>query len=171
MGLKQIYTEDEIIEYVEHAIRNNSDDINLNSECSFVKLWPTKKNSKIYQVILQLDRKSYDYLMNAGGLFIGYDHCSVYDAVEVLRCFNCNGFHHSSKNCKNAKSCPKCGMHDKLDHAAADCTSTDLKCINCLSVIAKENLDLDANHAAWDVTCPVYMKAVEKFKKDLLFKQ
>ena len=62
-------------------------------------------------------------------------------------------------------------MHDKLDHVVADCTSTELKCIHCLSAIAKGNFDLDPNHVAWDATCPVYMKAVEQFKKDLLFKQ
>lgn len=168
VGLNQIYKENEIVEYVEHAVRNNSTDINLASECTFIKLWPTKKNPKIYQVLVQLDRKSYDFLMNAGGLFIGYDHCSVFDAVQILRCFNCNGYHHSSKSCKSLKSCPRCAMND---HAVRDCTAEHLKCVNCLTAIEKENLDVDPNHAAWDVLCPVFIKAVEKFKKDILFKQ
>jgi hypothetical protein len=66
--------------------------------------------------VIQVDRPSYDKLIQAGGLFIGYDYCYTFDAVEVLRCYNCNGYHHTSKSCKNKKSCPRCGGAEKLDN-------------------------------------------------------
>ena len=175
VGLNQIYTEAEIVDYVEHAIRNNITDINLTAECSFIKLWPTKKNAKIYQAIVQLDRKSYETVMNMGALFIGYDYCNVYDAVEILRCFNCNGYHHSSKHCKNKKSCPRCAKvndeGDELLHKVSECNVDHFQCINCITAIKNGEADISSNHAAWDTCCPIYIRAVERFKKDLLFKQ
>ena len=172
VGMTQIYKENEIEEYVEHAIKNNCSDINLTTDCKFIKLWPTKKNPKMYQAIVQLDMKSYDNIISAGGLFIGYDHCTVYEAVEIIRCYNCNGFHHNSKRCKSKKSCPRCAMDENLDHAVADCDIVQPRCINCLNAIKNEKLlDINPNHAAWDTECPMYKKAVDKFKKDLLFRQ
>ena len=94
--------------------------------------------------------------MNAGELFIGYDHCSVFNAVDILRYFNCNGYHHSSRSCKSAEPCPNCAMSN---HAVGDCTANQLKCVNCLAAIDKEKLDVNPDYA------------VDKFKKDLLFKQ
>lgn len=171
VGMNQIYSENEILEYVDHAIRSNTTDINLRSECSIIKFWHTKKNPRIYQAIVQLDRKSYDTVMNLGGLFVGYDHCSVFDAIEILRCYKCNGFHHSSRYCKAIKSCPRCATVGDQVHALSECKGEQLKCINCVTAIESGETNINPEHAAWDVNCPMYQRAVVKFKKDLLFKQ
>jgi hypothetical protein len=130
-----------------------------------------KKNNKVFQAVVQVDRLTYDRLIKAGDLFIGYDHCYVFDAVEILRCYNCNEFKHSSKNCNQKRSCPRCAVVDGLDHAVAECKASGFKCINCLKRVQRDKIDLDVNHAAWDVDCPTYKVAVEKFKDDVLFKQ
>ena len=170
VGMTESYNTDEIIEFVEHSVRNNCTAINLNIECSVVKFFPTKKNKKIYQAIIQLDKSSYEVLISAGDLFIGYDHCYVFDAVEILRCFNCNGFHHTAKSCSKLKSCPKCGTSDNLDHTPADCQAETLNCVNCLNAVRDEKLLLDVKHGAWDLSCPMYQREINKYKKNLLLK-
>lgn len=171
VGMTEMYNAEEIIEYIEHAVRNNCTSINLSIDCSLIKSFPTKKNPKVYQALIQLDKNSYDTLIKVGDLFIGYDHCYIFDAVEIMRCYNCNGFHHSSKHCSNQKSCPKCGVSEKLDHSHSDCKAEYLKCVNCMKAINNDKELLDANHGAWDLSCPVYLREVEKFKKSLLLKQ
>ena len=58
-----------------------------------------------------------------------------------------------------------------MHHSVADCTSEVIKCVNCLTAIKNDKADLNSDHAAWDTECPIYKMTVEKFKKDLLFKQ
>ena len=70
VGITQNYEESDLSDIFEHAIKFNSNIFNLSSECKVLKFWATKKNPKI-------DRNSYDRLMTAGGLFVGYDYCSV----------------------------------------------------------------------------------------------
>ena len=168
VGMTQVYQDDEISDFVEYAVRKNCTAINLNIECSVVKFFPTRKKSNIHQAVLQVDKISYDALMKAGNLFIGYDYCNVFDAVEVLRCYNCNGFHHSSKHCSGKKSCPKCGISEGLDHTYSNCTAVELKCVNCFKSVQENKELLDFKHGAWDLSCPTYRREVEKFKKDLL---
>ena len=171
VGMSETYKEDEIAEFIEYAVRSNCTGINLNLECTLVKFFPTRKNSKVYQAILQVDKMSYETLMKAGDLFIGYDHCYVFDAVQILRCYNCNGFHHSSKSCSNAKSCPKCGESEGLDHTPGNCRADELKCVNCLRAVREDKELLDVRHGALDLSCPIYLRHLEKFKKGLLLKK
>ena len=132
-----------------------------------VKQCPTKKNVKIYQAVLQVDQASYDIVMKTGGVFIGYDYCYAYDAIDIMRCYNCNGFNHSSKTCRQNKSCPKCGVTEKLNHSVAECTAETLKCINCVKLLKTDSTqEININHAAWDHRCPVYLSAVDQFKKE-----
>jgi hypothetical protein len=102
--------------------------------------------------------------MKAGGVFIGYDFCFAFDAHDILRCYNCNGFNHSSKFCNQKKSCPKCGVEDKLDHTISECESLTIKCINCIKLNRDENANFDTEHAAWDFRCTCYQRELEKIK-------
>ncbi|KAJ3659404.1 hypothetical protein Zmor_011094 [Zophobas morio] len=171
VGLSEQYTSEEIVECVEQFVRGNNDSVNLNTECKVIKIWPTKKRANILQMVVQVDRQTYDVIMKSGGLFFGYDYCYAFDAIDILRCYNCNGFNHTSKNCKNKKSCPKCGKSDGLNHNISDCKTDKLSCVNCVQYNENEKCIEDTNHAAWDVQCPCYLRAVEKFKTDLFSRQ
>lgn len=146
-------------EIAEYAVKMNPFFFESSFECNVISVTPLKKNNHLYQAVLQIDRKSYNRIISAGYLFIGYDCCKVYDAISVLRCFNCNGFNHSAKQCSRPTTCPRCGAN----HKVTDCTENDIKCVNCLASKAA-----NPNHAAWDVNCPVYMEAADKIRKDLL---
>jgi hypothetical protein len=59
---------------------------NLDSHCRVIRVFPTKKRPDVFQAILEIDRLAYETVMKRGGLVVGYDHCVVYDALEVSRC-------------------------------------------------------------------------------------
>lgn len=122
-----------------------------------------RKRRRIYQSVIQLKVDSYKRVMSSGQVFIGYDCCSVFDAVEITRCFKCSGFHHTAGNCKSKVACPRCAE----DHLLADCKSESLKCINCLR-IKTDMPNTDVNHAAWERNCAVYQQKLRSFKTGVL---
>mgnify|MGYP005981003095 CR=1 FL=1 len=84
----------------------------------------------------------------------------------MLRCYDCGGFNHVSKNCHEKIECLKCGE----DHATNVCTKEDECCINCI----KENrvnpaAQLDINHSRFDFTCSVYKKQINLAKQNICY--
>lgn len=162
VGLSEKYPEDQLADYIKKC---NSGLFSTNSECKLIKVFPTKKNKNVLQAVLQLDSFSYERVIKAGNLFIGYDSCVVFDAVEIYRCYNCNDFHHSAKNCKKPISCPLCGQN----HEVKQCTSKVFNCSNCLNLKNKHNIDVSTTHAVWDSEkCTAYIRARDKLKNDIL---
>lgn len=58
--------------------------------------------------------------------------------------------------------CGKCG---KEDHNDKDCIKTE--CKNCVDINKKLKLNLVTNHCAWDKQCPVYIKRVKDYRKNV----
>lgn len=158
VGISDKLTGDEVKQYV---IKMNSAIFDECSECNVLEVSKLKRANDVYQAVLQLDRASYDRSIKAGYLFIGYDCCRVYDAVSVLRCFNCSGFNHSAKQCTKPIACPRCGGA----HKVADCSAQQLNCVNCVGGGVEMT---DVAHAAWDTKCPSYIKAVDRLRSELL---
>ena len=148
----------------------NSQIIAENSELKLISFDPVKarldrggRRSKVFQAVVQLDIATYNKLLSAGQIFVGYDCCSVYDAIEITRCYNCCGYHHISAKCKLKAVCPKCSG----DHPVKECSSAVLKCVNCFG--ARNAMpDIDFNHAAWDRGCAVFQQKLKLFKDDVL---
>ena len=74
VGLSQEYPDSGITDFLEHSVKTNSTTFNYLPECRVLKQWPTKKNQKKFQALLQVDQTTYDVVMKAGGVFIGYDY-------------------------------------------------------------------------------------------------
>lgn len=70
-----------------------------------------------------------------------------------LRCFGCQLFGHSSKNCKEPALCGRCSQHK---HDPEDCIHPE-QCFNC-----KEN------HPSWSRSCPTFIQEqdIVKIKVD-----
>lgn len=162
VGLSEKYTE----EMLQYQIRNcNPEIFSKYSDCKIVKIFPTKKNAAIFQAVSQIDRNVYDIILKADNLFVGYDSCRVYDALEVSRCYNCNEFNHSSKSCNNSLSCPLCGGN----HNVKSCRSQLRNCTNCVKLSGAQGSTTSCDHAVWDRSvCTAYKIALTKLKKDLL---
>ena len=113
--------------------------------------------------MVEVDTDTYNSLMTARKVSIGWDKCSVYEAFNVLRCFKCGEFGHKSTECKNEETCSKC----KGSHRTSECSSADYKCVNCNKMNLDRRMILCVNHPAFSVQCPVYLRLSEKKKKQL----
>ncbi|CAH1976567.1 unnamed protein product [Acanthoscelides obtectus] len=131
------------------------------SECTVLKVWPTKKSGDVFQAILDVDIATYSSILSRGNLIVNFESCIVYDAISLRLCFKCCGHNHYAKNCKSkVQVCVKCS----LDHKLSECRSASLKCINCVNARLP-----NSNHAAWDAdNCTLYMKKLAEYKKSII---
>ena len=140
------------------------------SDIKLLKLNATKKKNKIYQALFEVDLPTYKRALNVGHCLIGLDGCTIYDSVEVTRCFNCNKYGHSSRGCKNKTCCPKCAG----EHNVAECKTDDLKCSNCVNYMKTlkydeiVNLDISTDHAVCDIN-PVCVARRRWIKSNMTF--
>lgn len=162
VGMSEDYSADSFIRLLKKC---NPELFSVNTECKVVKMFPTKKNENIFQCILELDRVTYDRVIKSGNVFIGFDSCGVYDAIDIYRCFNCNDFNHSSKSCKKSLCCPLCG----LAHDVKSCKSKSRRCSNCSVLNTKHSLSVPVDHAVWEKDkCSAYKRAVGRLRDGIL---
>lgn len=159
VGLTEKHSSDSLVNF----LKAQNADVFGGSEVTCIAVDSLRKNKKMYQAVVQIDPAAYQKSLNCGRLFVGYDSCAVYDAIEVVRCFNCSGYHHVASKCKNKTVCPKCAG----EHALRECKSQNLKCVNCFNV-RKIDPNIDFGHPAWDHGCGVYKKKVATLKGDIL---
>lgn len=153
----------------------NTSKIKENSECRVVRLWKTKRRSDILQAIVEIDITSYNIIMNSDDkhLIVGLDRCPVYDGIDLVRCFKCSSFNHSSKFCKADMVCPRCSNN----HSLADCPDSAIdRCINCVNYKAlqlkgNQNVNIDCNHSSLDKNCVVYQSKLKSLKASIFGKQ
>nr|CAI5853484.1 unnamed protein product [Callosobruchus analis] len=143
----------------------NSDVVTDVSNCKVLNISCTKKKKNVFQAVVEVDKISYERAINAGNLFVGYDSCPVFDALEIDRCYNCNEFQHFKKFCKNKLFCPRCGEN----HLVEDCRSNQLRCSNCVKLVNKGESNISVEHACWNINaCSAYNRARDKLRSDLL---
>ena len=118
-----------------------------------------------YSAVIEVDLETYNSLLSAKQVNVEFDRCLVFPAVNVLRCFKCGEFGHKSMDCKNCDTCSRCS----LKHKTSECTSTVLKCVNCLKTNKERNMNLDVNHAAFSSECLIYKRLFNQKKSSLCF--
>ena len=160
MGMSDRYSPDEFID----LLKSQNDNIGINE----VKVIADFENPRFkynkFNVIIEVDKDTYNCLMNAGKVSIGWDKCSVQEAINVLRCFKCGEFGHKSTECANTEACSKCCEK----HKSSECSSTEFKCVNCLKANRDLKLNLDVKHPASSAQCPVFRRLYEKRKSNML---
>lgn len=163
VGMSECYDEDTLKNCL---FKQNPNIFSVNSVVKFVRSWPTKKHNDVFQSLLQLDMETYKLACSRGYVLIGFDRCSVYEVFDLTRCYNCNGFNHSKKFCKNKTRCPICSG----EHELKNCPDNSVKqCINCINLKHSSKLDINIDHTAWDFNnCFAYKKALEKCKSEML---
>lgn len=112
------------------------------------------KAKKSFGAKLEVDGAIFKRIVDAGRVLIGWDSCIVHEAFDIMRCYNCLGFHHTAKNCKLAKACIKCG----LEHESKNCQSITESCINCVKAAKSLNLNINVNHSALSNSCVIYQR-------------
>lgn len=117
-------------------------------------------------IILETDPKTHKFLMELNKIKLGWNKCRVYDCVSVLRCYNCWGYHHFAKECRNETKCRKCAG----THKENECTKTENKCINCIKMKVEYKVnDIDENHCANDSNCECYKRIRMKAQKSIRY--
>lgn len=152
------------------VLKQNDKVFHSSAECKVFNVVCIKNKADMYQATLQLDNLSYHNALESGHLLVGLDVCRVFDAVEVPRCFRCNGFGHTSKACKLKRTCPRCTR----DHDLKDCSVSDgeLCCVNCRVANERSGAAFDAGHATWNyAVCSAYKQRLSRLKADLFGKQ
>lgn len=158
VGLTDKHDADVLITYLK---KQNKHVFLENCSIDVIDVIPLKKNNRVFQAKLSLDIDSYKRAIHESSLFVGYDCCSVYDAIELRMCYRCCGFAHIAKNCNRDRKCPKCSE----DHGIGECGITDEKLFKCFNCISRGNTSF--NHAAWSSQCPVFLEKLGKFKSDM----
>ena len=84
---------------------------------------------------------------------VGLWYCTVYDRINMYRCFKCQEYGHFASKCLNDFSCAYCAGNQ----STSDCSNNNLsKCTNC----AKAGLNDQCK--SYNSKCPVYQ---DKFLK------
>lgn len=112
---------------VEKIVKQN----NIQQQNADFKLNVLRKTSifnRRFNIIFEVDTKTYDLFTEMEKINIGWNRCAVYSDYGILRCFNCCKYGHISKECKEKTACPRCSEGHELKH----CTSKTNKCINCV---------------------------------------
>lgn len=145
--------------FIQNLIKQNELD-KIESNFPLVKIWKkfTTRNDR-GSIILEVCPTVHDILLQNGKVKIGWKNYKLYNYLNVLRCFNCWGFHHTANKCLKNVTCRKCaGNHDEKS-----CANDSIKCINCHNLIQKLKLtDWDDKHYATDRKCGCYEKILKK---------
>ena len=161
LGMSDQYSSDIFIDF----LKSQNEDIAIGD----VKVLRTYENPRFtynkYNVVIEVDKKTYDCLLSAKKVNVGWDRCPIVPAINVLRCFKCGEFGHKSTDCKNHETCSLCSEH----HRTSECTSTVLKCVNCSKYNKDRKMNLDVNHAASSSECLVYKKLYDQKKRQPAF--
>lgn len=117
-----------------------------------VKRMPVRDRS-VEHWVLECNPAVRDWLMSEGRVYIDWSSCRVKDFLNVTRCYNCQGYGHSSKFCRGKRTCAHCvGDHDRKDCPSKE---KNFPCPACAKVNRKEQ------HYVNDTMCPVYRRAAE----------
>ena len=168
VGMSKDISKELIVTYLK---KQNPDLFNQSFVYKLIRFWPTHSNKEIYQADIEVDIRTYNLLLKSGHVLVGLNPCTVYDAVTVPRCYRCNGFFHSSRQCKNELSCPMCAEKHKINECPISRETSDIsekvRCINCKNMRSRPE-NICENHAAWEYNkCTSYKIALDKFKQDL----
>lgn len=152
VGLYSKITEEQLIE----KIQMQNDVISENSE---IKLIEMKENPRGITAVISADCNTYENIMKIGKLNIEWERCMVYPFFKITRCFNCQDYNHISRFCEKTIVCGKCSG----EHKSESCTSDFVKCSNCVFAkdVLKVNMEIDINHCAWSIHCPVFKRKQE----------
>lgn len=125
-----------------------------------LKVVKIKKMKTKFMAILEIDCISFKKAMDKGVIFVDFSVCTVFEHLDILRCYKCTGYYHSAQNCTKSQICMKCG---NSDHNATSCTTdkANLKCSNCSDANSKFDAGYFINHSPFDRNCEVFRRHVK----------
>lgn len=158
-GMSEKFSNDEIISKLK--VQNRTvEDAELRVVSTFGK--------STFNAVIEMDCDSFNKVMSNDRrkLNIGWSSCIVKEYVDLMKCYNCQGFNHTAKACTRKKACKKCaGEHD-----VAACKSTVIRCTNCNNANKRLNLNLRTDHVAGSDNCKVTERQMNINRKRVQYK-
>lgn len=106
--------------------------------------------------VLDVDNDCFSCLMEKKRLCIDFDRYRVVEYVQIVRCYKCQAYGHTSTRCLGTQKCTRCAG----DHRQSDCTINEESCANCIL----EDGENDSGHRADSPKCPCFIK----YRQELL---
>lgn len=162
VGMSTEQTEEELISIIKQ--QNN-----MITEETHIKILKIFKNKNVkyeqYGAIIEMQYEKCQEMLKRSKLKIGWDICKLYEYTNVMRCFKCHGFNHTTKTCTKNVICSNCTG----EHSDNKCKSEEVKCSNCTEANKKYNLNINTKHNPYNRTCETLIRQINKMKKKLQF--
>lgn len=147
------------------AVTQNDDIFQTESPLNILD-FKINKNG-IRTVKIETDLKTFRRVMSNQRLRIGWNSCKVYEYVNVVRCYKCSEYGHIANDCTSKVDvCAKCAGNHKIQ----ECTNENAQCVNCLKLNKDLKLNVDTNHTAFSIQCPVLQRKMKSRKERIRYK-
>lgn len=117
-------------------------------------------------MIVESELTTHAKIMSMKSLLFGLKKLKIYEQTNLIQCSKCYNFGHLKSRCMKPTACRRCGD----EHTHAECTSTKIRCTNCL-FSNNTGTTFNSGHLANDPRCPIYKKRLEVVKQKLLAKK
>lgn len=130
----------------------------------FLNITYVKKTKYKGSVIFgECSPKVFHTLMKEKKLFIEWQRYTIYEDLEIPRCFKCQQYFHKTKDCKNKLVCAYCAE----EHETKDCPKSSKKCNNCAIANERFKLQHDICHETSNRNCPSYIHFLQTQKSKI----
>lgn len=171
VGLIRDYGKDELVEMIKKqniGIKSifESDTSDDDKKLDIVAVTPLKSNPSRYKAIIRVSNLIRSVIAKQSDrIYVGSQPvCKVYDNFYVLRCYQCQGFGHHSKDCKNSVKCGFCAANHETRSCLVKSDPSSASCSNCV-----DSKSSDHKHPANDPNCPHLVSHQEKLRKTIPF--
>ena len=125
------------------------------SKITSIRKLKTRNVDTVHYIIKSIPEICREIWEHGEILYTSYGRNKVFDSYRVYQCYNCQGFNHNARECRNTQVCAKCGGNHRL----AECESATEKCVNC-----EKKGNSDTNHRTNGAKCPIYKEEVSRVK-------
>lgn len=137
------------------SLENQNKGCDLDTQNLKIKYKKNNRNKLLCNVVLEASPKNWRSLVDAGRVNVGYQRLVVEDQSPLMQCYQCLGFGHTQRFCKEKQACIHCGECHKYDI----CPNKDNEptCSNCSGGAR--------NHRSTNPDCPLWKLMDERFRE------